>query len=69
MTSTDYLRKILIKQTLAAQGNELADLTKHRQDVAAVLNRESPRESGPSKSRVHLREAQTPLTAIRSTGR
>lgn len=42
MTSADYLRKMLIKQTLAAQGDEVADLTKHAKDVEAIINREFP---------------------------
>ncbi|HWR14032.1 MAG TPA: hypothetical protein VN577_04335 [Terriglobales bacterium] len=40
MTPTEYLQKILDKQTLDPQGEELTDLEKRRQDVEATLNRE-----------------------------
>lgn len=42
MTPTEYLKKILDGQTLDPNGQELADLTKHGQDVVATLNREFP---------------------------
>jgi hypothetical protein len=42
MTPSDYLQKILSKQTLDPQGDELTDLEKRRQDVLATLNREFP---------------------------
>jgi hypothetical protein len=40
MTPSEYLRKVLEKQTLDPQGDELTDLEKRRQNVLATLNRE-----------------------------
>ncbi len=40
MTPSEYLFKVLEKQTLAPGGEELTDLEKRRQDVFAILNRE-----------------------------